>query len=270
MVKLLSHKGTQAVIALAGLGLAILAAGGALWSADATAWAIAVFAIGGMPVAFAVVGAVLLVFRPNDERIDEHGQDQHRQDVLEFVALLLTKPYPTFLNDHDSKNRLLRQSLHSHFPNLAGLEQRMEGIRDDWAVARAAIQKRAGQEATASGFEEAGAAEAMERLLSTEADAVARSGRPHFDDKWPMEIRDDRRVWFGAFCLGSWSFDEAGSDPDAAKRRLLAILRQVDDWDEVRKAQEIRPLGNLVQEYDDTLAKISVTHSLPGQCDLCS
>src|SRR3990172_5906835 len=65
--RLLDRGGTQSVLGLAALGVAVCVAGGLVWATGGRAWAIALFVIGGLLIAFSVIGFGVLLFHRDEE-----------------------------------------------------------------------------------------------------------------------------------------------------------------------------------------------------------
>jgi len=248
-------------------GIASISFGVLLWAGGHYLIADLTYAVGSLLIVIAVIwffGAGVLLARTSASETPS----QHEQDIRAFAAEVRKMPFPTYLHDFDAREKLLRSAMRSHVPELAALEDQLSQWQQERRKLADAMVRRAEREAAAlfGGTERDVAA----RLMSAEAERAARSGQPHFDDKWTLETRVDGNLWFGAFDLGKWHLQQNDGDVEGVRRDLMEILRAVDDWDEVRAYQQLPNIQPALQKYDELLARISLASSLMGKCQLCS
>jgi hypothetical protein len=249
------------------VGIASISFGLAFWSGKHYLIADFMYGIGGLLIVAGIVwffgAGVLLARTPESETVS-----QHEQDIRTFAAKVRRNPFPVCLYDFDASEKLLRSAMRSHVPKLAALEDQLSQWQEGRQELIQAMRRRAEREAGSLIGKDR--LDVGVQLMSAEAESAGRSGQPHFDDKWTLEMRDDGNLWFGAFDLGKWHLQQNGGDLEAIRRDLMEILRAVDDWNEVRAYQQLPNIQSALQEYDELLARISLASSLTGKCELCS
>lgn len=248
-------------------GIASISFGLALWSGKHYLIADFMYGVGCLLIVIGIAwffgAGVLLASIPESETAS-----QHEQDIRTFAAEARRKPFPVCLYDFDASEKLLRTAMRSHVPELAALEDQLSQWQEGRQKLMQAMRRRAEREAASLFGEDE--SDVGAQLMSAEAESARRSGQPHFDDNWTLEMRDDGNLWFGAFDLGKWHLQQNDSDVEAIRRDLMEILRAVDDWDEVRAYQQLPNIESALQKYDELLARISLASSLMGKCELCS
>jgi hypothetical protein len=249
-----------------GFGTAAISFGLLLWAGKHYWLGIFLFGLGGSFIAIGIAWFILagvVLARTSESEIASH----HAQDIRTFAAAVRGKLFPTCLQDWDASEKLLRSAMRSHVPELAALEDQLSQWQEGRQKLMQAMRRRVEKEAPPLfGVDEL---DVGKQIMSAEAESAGRSGQPHFDDKWTLEMRDDGNLWFGAFDLGKWHLKQNDSDVEAIRRDLMEILRAIDDWDEVRAYQELPDINPTIRHYDELLARISLASSLPGKCDLC-
>jgi hypothetical protein len=225
------------------------------------------YAVGSLLIVIGIAwffGAGVLLARASESET----ASQHEQDIRTFAAEVRKMPFPFYLHDSDAREKLLRSAMRSHVPELAALEDQLSQWQEARQELAQAMRRRAEREAAALFGEDE--LDVGTKLMSGEAERAGRSGQPHFDYNWTLEMRDDGNLWFGAFNLGKWHLQQNDGDVEGVRRDLMGILRAVDDWDEVRAYQQLPNMQSALQKYDELLARISLASSLMGKCQLCS